>query len=58
MSKSDGSEQLARRLLEVAGTTYADEIPGGSAFETQQQLVSVQGSRVRLLWQQGSTAPK
>jgi len=40
------------------GATYADEIPGGSAFETQQQLVSVKGSRVSLLWQQGSTAPK
>jgi hypothetical protein len=36
------------------GTIYADEIPGGSAFETQQQLVSVRDSHVSLLWQQGN----
>jgi len=40
------------------GTTYADEIPGGQAFEAQQQLVSVKDSHVGLLWQQGSAAAK
>jgi hypothetical protein len=39
-------------------TTYADEIPGGQAFEAQQQLVSVKDSHVGLLWQQGSAAAK
>ena len=38
------------------GTTYADEIPGGQAFEAQQQLVAVSGTRVTLLRQQRSAA--
>jgi len=38
------------------GITYADEIPGDSAFEAEQQLVSVRDSQIRLLWQQGSPA--
>ncbi len=40
------------------GTTYADEIPGGRAFEAQQQLVSVRDSDVGLLWQRGIAAAK
>jgi hypothetical protein len=34
------------------GTIYADEIPGGSAFEKFQQLRAVRGSRTSVLWQQ------
>jgi hypothetical protein len=37
------------------GTLYADEIPGGEAFETRQQLVSVRDTHVSLLWQESST---
>jgi hypothetical protein len=40
------------------GTTYADEIPGGQAFEAQQQLVAVIGTRVTLVWQQRSAAAR
>jgi hypothetical protein len=39
------------------GTLYADEIPGGRAFETHQQLVAV-NSHVSLLWQQSNPPPK
>jgi hypothetical protein len=41
-----------------AGTTYVDELPGGQAWETHQQLVAVSGKRVTLLWQQGTAAAK
>jgi hypothetical protein len=34
------------------GTIYADEIPGGGAFEAHQQLVSVTNDKMTLLWQQ------
>jgi hypothetical protein len=37
------------------GTLYADEIPGDSAFEVHQQLVSVANNHVSLLWQQRNT---
>jgi hypothetical protein len=37
-----------------AGTVYADEIPGGSAFERYQQLRVVRGDRSSVLWQQTS----
>lgn len=40
------------------GTTYVDELPGGQAWETQQQLVAVSGTRVTLLWQQRSAAAR
>ncbi len=36
------------------GTIYADEIPGGEAFEAHQQLVSITGTHVSLLWQQAN----
>lgn len=36
------------------GTMYADEIPGNSAFEARQQLVSVARGREALLWEQSS----
>jgi hypothetical protein len=32
------------------GTIYADDYPGGTAFEAHQQLVSVRNSRVSSLW--------
>jgi hypothetical protein len=34
------------------GSIYADDIPGNTGFEAHQQLVSVSGNRIRLLWQQ------
>ncbi|MGC1239593.1 MAG: hypothetical protein WA860_12485 [Acidimicrobiales bacterium] len=34
------------------GSIYADDIPGNSGFEAHQQLVSVIGTRIYLLWQQ------
>jgi hypothetical protein len=37
------------------GTLYADDIPGDSAFEAHQQLVSVANNHVSLLWQQRNT---
>jgi hypothetical protein len=40
------------------GTLYADEIPGGGAFEAHQQLVSVRNAHVSLLWQENNTTPK
>jgi len=40
------------------GTLYADEIPGGGGFEAHQQLVSVRGPRVALLWQENIRTPK
>ena len=38
------------------GVVYADEIPGGQGygFEAHQQLLSVSGKRVSLLWQQAN----
>jgi hypothetical protein len=36
------------------GTVYADEIPGGSAFEKYQQLRVVRDDRSSVLWQQTS----
>jgi hypothetical protein len=39
------------------GALYADEIPGGGGFEAHQQLVSVRGSRVSLLWQEKNAKP-
>ena len=41
-----------------SGTLYADEMPGGSGFEAHQQLVSVNGPHMNLLWQQNNTTPK
>jgi hypothetical protein len=40
------------------GVLYADEIPGGISFEARQQLVSVSGARVRLLWEQPTPHPR
>lgn len=34
------------------GTIYADEIPGGTGFETHQQLLSITHGHLRLLWEQ------
>jgi hypothetical protein len=34
------------------GTLYADEIPGGQAFEARQQLLSVARAGPRLLWEE------
>jgi len=39
-------------------TLYADEIPGGEAWETHQQLVSVRNTHVSLLWHENNTTPK
>lgn len=40
------------------GSVYADEIPGNIGFEAHQQLVSVSGSHVRLLWQERNAVAK
>jgi hypothetical protein len=40
------------------GTIYADDYPGGTAFEAHQQLVSVRNARVSSLWQEKNAAPK
>ena len=40
------------------GTLYADEEPGGTAFEAHQQLRSVATGRVSLLWQQTNHIPR
>jgi hypothetical protein len=37
---------------------YADDYPGGTAFEAHQQLVSVRNARVSSLWQEKNAAPK
>jgi hypothetical protein len=34
------------------GETYLDEIPGDGGFEAHQQLISIHGGRIRLLWQE------
>jgi hypothetical protein len=52
---------LTGRWLMAAGphrTVYADDIPGGVAFEAHQQLVSVSGTKVTLLWQESDRTPK
>ncbi|MGH2884502.1 MAG: hypothetical protein ACRDPA_17695 [Solirubrobacteraceae bacterium] len=36
---------------------FADELPRGRAFEAHQQLASVRGGRVRLLWDELTPAP-
>lgn len=37
------------------GTLYADEIPGGDAFEARQQLLAVtRAGAIRLLWEQSA----
>jgi hypothetical protein len=36
------------------GTIYADEIPGGGAFEAHEQLIALTGGHVTLLWQQAN----
>lgn len=36
------------------GVIYADDVPGGGAFEAHQQLVSVVNSRVSVLWEEGT----
>ena len=41
-----------------SGTLYADDEPGGSAFEAHQQLVSVNNGHPRLLWQQHNITHK
>jgi hypothetical protein len=40
------------------GFIYADDIPGNIGFEAHQQLVSVSGSRVHLLWQQRNSVSR
>jgi hypothetical protein len=40
------------------GTVYADELPGGGAFEARQQLVALGGRGTRLLWEQPSGPPR
>jgi len=40
------------------GIVYADDYPGGTAFEAHQRLVSVRNSHVSLLWQETNTTPK
>jgi len=36
------------------GTIYADDIPGGGAFEAHQQLLSVSHAEAHLLWQESN----
>jgi hypothetical protein len=38
-----------------SGVIYLDEIPGDSAYEAHQQLVSVRNTHVSLLWQERNT---
>jgi serine/threonine-protein kinase len=40
------------------GTVYADDIPGGTGFEANQQLVSVTNAHEGLLWQESNPAAK
>jgi hypothetical protein len=39
------------------GTLYADDEPGGTAFEAHQQLLSISNGRASLLWQEKNAAP-
>jgi hypothetical protein len=39
------------------GSLYADDIPGNIGFEAHQQVVTVRGTRVHLLWQQTVNVP-
>jgi len=40
------------------GTFYADDYPGGTAFEKHQKLVSVHNSHISLLWREKNATPK
>ena len=39
------------------GTLYADDEPGGTAFEAHQQLLSISNGHVSLLWQETNHTP-
>ena len=41
-----------------SGTLYADDEPGGTAFDAHQQLVSVSNGHPSLLWQQHNITHK
>ncbi len=43
---------LTYYALAPSGAIYADEIPGGSAFEARQQLISLSSHHETLLWEQ------
>jgi hypothetical protein len=40
------------------GSLYADDLSGDTGFEAHQQLVSVSGTRVRLLWQESNVVSR
>jgi hypothetical protein len=40
------------------GTLYADDEPGGTAFDAHQQLLSISTGQVSLLWQETNHTPK
>jgi len=40
------------------GSLYADDLAGDTGFEAHQQLVSVSGTRVRLLWQESNVVSR
>jgi hypothetical protein len=40
------------------GIVYADDYPGGTAFEAHQQLVSRRGAHVSVLWQESNATPR
>ncbi len=42
-------------VFSPTGVFYSDEIPGDSAYEAHQQLVSVRNTHIRLLWQERNT---
>jgi hypothetical protein len=47
-----------RFAFSPSGTLYADDEPGGTAFEAHQQLVSVSNGHPSLLWQQHNITHK
>jgi hypothetical protein len=40
------------------GTLYADDLAGDTGFQAHQQLVSVSGARVKLLWKESNVVSR